>query len=67
MMGWFVRATGRMQKGLLPWMGPAQVQDVEGQTVRTRDAMCPMCGHPLAAHTFDRSANRPTRMECPAP
>lgn len=65
-MRWFERVTQRMQNGLLPFMGPAQVQAVEGQTVRTEDAVCPLCGVALAQHAFDRVPGRPTRMQCPA-
>jgi hypothetical protein len=64
-MGWLISATERLQRRLFPFMGPAQVQPVEGQTVRTVDAACPLCGLPLAAHAFDRSPSRATRMECP--
>lgn len=64
-MGWLVSATERLQKSLFPYMGPAQVRPVEGQTVKTTDAACPLCGAPLAKHEFDRVPGKSTGMVCP--
>jgi hypothetical protein len=64
-MSWLVRATARVQGVLFPFMGPAQVRPVEGQTAPTSEGTCPLCRRPLAAHEFERVAGRPTRMHCP--
>ena len=60
----------RMDRGLLPWMGPAQVGigRPEAPYVPPADPVCPICGRPLAEHTFERGHDQfsPTRLICPA-
>lgn len=52
---------------LVRYAGPASVGPYEttpepDRTVRP----CPLCGEPMAAHTFDRTGERPF-MHCPRP
>ncbi|QKJ20936.1 hypothetical protein [Microbacterium hominis] len=59
--GWYAYVNAR----LISLAGPASVgpYDTEPEPVRTERA-CPLCGHAMSAHTFDRSGPKP-RMFCP--
>lgn len=59
--GWYAYLNSR----LIRLAGPASVgpYDTEPEPVRTERA-CPLCGHPMTAHTFDRSGPKPL-MRCP--
>lgn len=59
--GWYAYWNMR----LISFAGPASVgpYDTEPEPVRTERA-CPLCGHPMSAHTFDRSGPKPL-MTCP--
>lgn len=59
--GWYAYWNSR----LIRFAGPASVgpYDTEPEPVRTERA-CPLCGHPMSAHTFDRSGPKPL-MRCP--
>jgi len=59
--GWYAYLNSR----LIRLAGPASVgpYDAEPEPVRTARA-CPLCGHPMTAHTFDRSGPKPL-MHCP--
>ncbi len=60
----------RLDRGLLPWMGPAQVGagHPEEPYRPPVDAVCPICHRPMTEHVVERSANpaRATRLICPA-
>ena len=59
----------RLDRGLLPWMGPAQVGAgrPEEPYQRPVDAACPICHRPMADHVVERSTDpaRATRLICP--
>lgn len=59
----------RMDRGLLPWMGPAQLGAgrTEEAYRRPENPPCPVCGKPLDDHVIERTANQttPTRLICP--
>lgn len=59
--GWYAYWNSR----LIRFAGPASVgpYDVEPEPERTERA-CPLCGHAMSAHTFDRSGPKPL-MHCP--
>jgi len=59
--GWYAYLNTR----LIRIAGPASVgpYDTEPEPVRTERA-CPLCGHPMSQHTFDRSGPKPL-MRCP--
>lgn len=59
--GWYTYLNTR----LIRLAGPASVgpYDTEPEPVRT-DRACPLCGHPMTAHTFDRSGPKPL-LRCP--
>lgn len=59
--GWYAYLNMR----LITIAGPASVgpYDTEPEPVRTGRA-CPLCGHPMSAHAFDRSGPKPL-MTCP--
>lgn len=59
--GWYAYLNTR----LIRLAGPASVgpYDTEPQPVRNERA-CPLCGHAMTAHTFDRSGPKPL-MHCP--
>lgn len=64
----FGRARG-LDRGLLPFMGPAQIgagHPEEPYRLPT-DPRCPICGGPMALHVLDRTTDpsRPTRLVCP--
>jgi hypothetical protein len=59
----------RLDNGLLPFMGPAQIgaghaEEPEG---RPTDAACPICHRSMAAHVVERNTDpaRATRLICP--
>jgi hypothetical protein len=60
----------RLDRGLLPFMGPAQLGagHPEDAYRRPADAACPVCGSPMTAHVVERSSDpaRATRLICPA-
>lgn len=60
----------RLDRGLLPFMGPAQLGagHPEAPYRRPADAACPVCGSPMTAHVVERSSDpaRATRLICPA-
>jgi hypothetical protein len=61
----------RMDRGLFPWMGPAQLgAGYQEEPYRPPvDPLCPICGGPLARHVVQRTADQhhATRLICPAP
>jgi hypothetical protein len=61
--GWYAYLNTR----LIRVAGPASVGPYDAQTnpepERTERA-CPLCGHPMSQHTFDRSGPKPL-MHCP--
>jgi hypothetical protein len=63
------RMAKRLDKGLFPFMGPAQIGagHPEQPYSRPADAVCPICGAPMTEHTVERSADpaRATRLICP--
>ncbi|WP_405372699.1 MULTISPECIES: hypothetical protein [unclassified Microbacterium] len=59
--GWYAYLNGR----LIRYAGPASVGPYEKEPEPERaERACPVCGHPMSAHTFDRSGPRPL-MHCP--
>jgi hypothetical protein len=60
----------RLDKGLFPFMGPAQLGagHPEQPYSRPTAAVCPVCHRPMEAHVIERSADpaRATRLICPA-
>lgn len=60
----------RLDRSLLPFMGPAQIGAgyEEAPEVRRTDAACPLCGAPMDRHEVIRSGDqtRATRLVCPA-
>lgn len=59
----------RLDKGLFPWMGPAQLGagHAEEPYRAPVDPSCPVCGGPLREHTVARNADQShaTRLLCP--
>jgi hypothetical protein len=55
----------RLNGGLLPFMGPAQVGPYDTPPAAAVK-LCPICGQPMEAHVIERSATAPTRLHCPA-
>jgi len=58
----------RLNRRLFPYLGPPPLgpydqPELPPATVKA----CPLCGHPMSAHTFDRSGEqtRATRVYCP--
>ena len=62
--GWYAW----INANLIRMAGPAAVGPYEttaAPTVEQRaEKACPLCGHPMSAHTFDRSGPKPL-MHCP--
>lgn len=62
--GWYAW----INANLIRLAGPASVGPYEttaAPTVEERaEKACPLCGHPMTAHTFDRSGPKPL-MHCP--
>jgi hypothetical protein len=60
----------RLDRGLFPFMGPAQIGagHPEEPYRRPVDAVCPICGRAMTGHVVERSADpaRATRLICPA-
>ncbi len=59
----------RLDRSLLPFMGPAQIgagRDEEPVDAGA-DRACPICGRPMSAHTIERfdDPGRATRLHCP--
>ena len=68
-----LRSRIREAGGLYAWFntniirvaGPASVGPYETEApAEPKKAPCPLCGHPMAEHTFDRSGPKPL-MRCP--
>ena len=63
------RIARRLDKGLFPFMGPAQIGAGHPEEPYRPPvaAACPMCGRPMADHVVERSADpaRATRLICP--
>ena len=59
--GWYAY----LNSNLIRVAGPASVgpYDTDPEPVRTERA-CPLCGHAMSEHTFDRSGPKPL-MHCP--
>ena len=56
----------RLNRALLPFMGPAQVGPYEdAPPPPTAKSACPLCGAPMDAHRFERVSGAPTHMHCP--
>ena len=64
------RIAKRLDKGLFPFMGPAQIGagHPEQPYQRPPDAACPICRTAMSAHVVERSADpaRATRLICPS-
>ncbi|MEV8135479.1 hypothetical protein [Microbacterium aurantiacum] len=62
--GWYAYVNAR----LIQVAGPASVGPYETTPPPSAEARaeraCPLCGHPVSAHTFDRSGSKPL-MYCP--
>lgn len=59
--GWYSYLNTR----LIRFAGPASVGPYETAPEPTRtDRACPLCGHPMSEHEFDRSGPKPL-MHCP--
>ncbi|HWR85630.1 MAG TPA: hypothetical protein VN200_06535 [Rhodoglobus sp.] len=54
----------RLNRGLLPFMGPAQVGPYDTPPAPTA-SICPLCGQPMERHVIERSSTAPTRLHCP--
>lgn len=65
LFGWATR----MDKGLMPYMGPAALGAGHPEEAyrRPENPPCPVCGKPLDDHEIQRTANQttPTRLICP--
>jgi hypothetical protein len=63
------RISRRLDRGLLPFMGPAQLGAGHEETPYRADAgaACPICGAPMTEHRIERSADQThsTRLFCP--
>jgi hypothetical protein len=63
------RIAHRLDTGLLPFMGPAQIGAGHPETPdpRRTDAACPICRRPMTAHIVERNSDpaRATRLICP--
>lgn len=63
------RIARRLDRGLLPFMGPAQIGagHPEEPYRRPADAVCPVCGRAMTEHAVERSQDpaRATRLRCP--
>lgn len=57
----------KLNRALFPYMGPAQLGPFDQEPLPPTDQKpCPLCGNPMALHTFVRSQDRAsTRMTCP--
>ncbi|RIX30453.1 hypothetical protein [Amnibacterium setariae] len=68
-MAKFGRFARRLDRGLLPFMGPAQIGagHPEEPYQRPADAACPVCHRPMTAHRIERNPDpaRATRLVCP--
>jgi hypothetical protein len=66
----FRKLARRLDKGLFPFMGPAQIGagHPEEPYRRPTDAACPICHRPMALHVLERNTDpaRATRLICPA-
>ena len=59
--GWYTYLNRR----LIRLAGPASVGPYESEPEPARaDRACPLCGHAMSQHTFDRSGPKPL-MHCP--
>ncbi|RKS89401.1 hypothetical protein DEU37_1715 [Microbacterium sp. AG790] len=59
--GWYTYLNTR----LIRLAGPASVGPYESEPEPARaDRACPLCGHAMSQHTFDRSGPKPL-MHCP--
>lgn len=69
--GMLRRVARRLDRGLLPVMGPAQVgAGYEEEPYRPdAKAACPLCGRRMDEHRIERSADQThaTRLICPPP
>ncbi|CAN5416036.1 hypothetical protein BH10ACT7_BH10ACT7_08870 [soil metagenome] len=56
-----------LNRAVFPFMGPAQLGPFgEEPLPPTGPKACPLCGHAMDEHTFERSTDRhSTRMHCP--
>jgi hypothetical protein len=65
MFGW----AKRMDRGLMPYMGPAALGagHPEEPYRRPDNPPCPVCGRPMNDHVIERTANQTTatRLICP--
>ncbi|GAA2996615.1 hypothetical protein [Microbacterium aurantiacum] len=62
--GWYAYVNARLIQVAGPAsVGPYETTPPPSAEVRAERA-CPLCGHPVSAHTFDRSGPKPL-MYCP--
>jgi hypothetical protein len=57
---WWDRLNGR----LIPYIGPPQLGPYD-QEPEVHVKPCPICGQPMAGHTYERVAGKPTYVTCP--
>ncbi len=62
----FVRFVDWMNHRLVGSIGPPDLGPYGEEVQRVAGALCPVCGHPMADHTIDRSTPN-TLLNCPAP
>ena len=57
----------RLNRSLFPYIGPPPLGPYnEAPLPPTSEKPCPLCGQPMAGHTFERSQDHTaTRMHCP--
>jgi hypothetical protein len=56
--------TGRIDRAVLPFFGPAQVGPYETEPPVRVDGTCPTCGRLDSEHRIDRYSGR-SRIQCP--
>ena len=52
---------------LLMFYGPADLEDRNTPAPAPADVQCPDCGRPMSEHTYIRAAQNRRRVQCPAP
>jgi hypothetical protein len=55
----------RLNSALIPRIGPPPLGPYN-QPPEVHTKPCPVCGQPMAGHTFEHRGNKPTLMHCPA-
>jgi hypothetical protein len=55
----------RLNRRLLPYIGPPPLGPYDEAPVDRAPKLCPLCGRPMSLHEIDRSGER-TQLYCPA-